>query len=107
MNMAKTFCQSLAWCDLSRENIPYGFLFLNGFGIRLNGSGYLFQQKIVICSNGLIIGVSAQADHPLSVGAIVDWNLGNNLLLFIEEIHVNNTVAIICSKMQNLKQMFQ
>ena len=25
-------------------------------------------------------------------------------LLFIEEIHINNTVVIICSKMQNLKQ---
>ena len=31
----------------------------------------------------------------------------NDLLLFIEEIHMNNTVAIICSKMQNLKQIFQ
>ena len=48
-----------------------------------------------------------QADHPLLVGAVVDWNLSNNLLLFIEEIHMNNTVAIICSKMQNLKQIFQ
>ena len=48
-----------------------------------------------------------QADHPLLVGAIVDWNLSNDLLLFIEEIHMNNTVAIICSKMQNLKQIFQ
>ena len=36
-----------------------------------------------------------------------DWNLSDDLLLFIEEIHKNNTVAIICSKMQNLKQMFQ
>ena len=41
------------------------------------------------------------------VGAVVDWNLSNDLLLFIEEIHMNNTVAIICSKMQNLKQIFQ
>ena len=48
-----------------------------------------------------------QADHPLLVGAVVDWNLSNNLLLFIEEIHMNSTVAIICSKMQNLKQIFQ
>ena len=51
--------------------------------------------------------VLAQADHPLLVGAVVDWNLSNDLLLFIEEIHMNNTVAIICSKMQNLKQIFQ
>ena len=44
-----------------------------------------------------------QADHPLLVGAVVDWNLSNDRLLFIEEIHMNNTVAISCSKMQNLK----
>ena len=49
----------------------------------------------------------AQADHPLLVGAVVDWNLSDDLLLFIEEIHKNNTVAIICSKMQNSKQIFQ
>ena len=49
----------------------------------------------------------SQADHPLLVGAVVDWNLSNDLLLFIEEIHVNNTVAIICYRMQNLKQIFQ
>ena len=50
----------------------------------------------------------SQADHPLLVGAVVDWNLSNDLLLFIEEIHMNNyTVAIICSKMQNSKQIFQ
>ena len=48
-----------------------------------------------------------QADHPLLVGAVVDWNLSSDLLLFIEEIHMNNTVTIICSKMQNLKQIFQ
>ena len=51
--------------------------------------------------------LTPQADHPLLVGAIVDWNLSNDLLLFIEELHMNNTVAIICSKMQNLKQIFQ
>ena len=44
--------------------------------------------------------------RPPSVsGGFVDWNLSNNLLLFIEEIHMNNTVAIICSKMQNLEQI--
>ena len=48
-----------------------------------------------------------QADHPLLVGAVIDWNLSNNLLLFVEEIHMNNMVAIICSKIQNLKQIFQ
>ena len=51
--------------------------------------------------------IPTQADHPLLVGAVVDWNLSNDLLLFIEEIHMNNTVAVICSKMQNSKQIFQ
>ena len=51
--------------------------------------------------------VSAQADHPLLVGAVVDGNLSNDLLLFIKEIPMNNTVAIICFKMQNLKQILQ
>ena len=45
----------------------------------------------------------AQANHPL----FVDWNLSNDLLLFIEETRMNNKVAIICFKMQNLKQIFQ
>ena len=27
-------------------------------------------------------------------------------MLFIEEIHMNNTVAIICSKMRNLNKFF-
>ena len=45
-----------------------------------------------------------QADHSLLVGAVVYWNLSNDILLFIEEIHMSNKVAIICSKIQNLKQ---
>ena len=53
------------------------------------------------------MAVQPQADHYLLVGAVVDWNLSNDLLLFIEEILMNNTVAIIWSKMQNLKQIFQ
>ena len=55
----------------------------------------------------MLLLIDPQADHPLLVGAVVDWNLSNDLLLFIEEIHMNNTVAIICSKMQNSKQIFQ
>ena len=51
--------------------------------------------------------LKAQADHPLLVGTVADWNLSNDPLLFVEEIHMNNTVTITCSKMQNLKQMFQ
>ena len=50
--------------------------------------------------------VLAQADHPLLVGAVVDWNRSFDLLLFIEEIHMYNTAAIVCSKMQNLKKNF-
>ena len=50
---------------------------------------------------------ASQADHPLLVGAVVARNLRNDLLLFIEEIHMNNTVVISRSKMQNLKQIFQ
>ena len=53
-----------------------------------------------------LTSIQTQADHPLLVGAVVDWNLSNDLLLFIEEIYMNNTTAIICSKMQNLKQIF-
>ena len=53
------------------------------------------------------ITICSQADHPLLVGTVANWNLSNDLLLFIEEIRMNNTVAIICSKMQNLKQIFQ
>ena len=55
----------------------------------------------------ILLLIDPQAVHPLLVGAVVDWNLSNDLLLFIEEIHMNNTVAIICSKMQNLKQIFR
>ena len=32
--------------DLSRENVPYGLPFSNGFGICLNGSGYPFKKKL-------------------------------------------------------------
>ena len=47
-------------------------------------------------------------DRPPSVsGAIVDWNLSINLLLFIEEKQMNNRVAIICAKVQISMQMFQ
>ena len=53
----------------------------------------------------ILLLIDPQADHPLLVGAVVDWNLSNDLSL--EEIHMNNTVAIICSKMQNSKQIFQ
>ena len=51
--------------------------------------------------------VWTQADQPLLVGPVVDGNLSNDLLLFIEEIHVNNTVAIILFQNADLKQIFQ
>ena len=36
---------SVPWLDLSRENVPYGLLFSNGFGIPLNGPGYPFKKN--------------------------------------------------------------
>ena len=51
-----------------------------------------------------------QADHPLLVGTLLIENLSIDLLFFIEqveEIQMNNAVAIICSKMQISTQMFQ
>ena len=36
----------------------------------------------------ILLFIDPQADHPLLVGAVVDWNLSNDLLLFIEEIHM-------------------
>ena len=54
-----------------------------------------------------LILVTAQVDQPLLVGAVVDWNLSIDLLLFVEKIQMNITVAIICSNMQNLTQTFQ
>ena len=36
---------SVPWRYLSRENVPYGLPFSNGFGIRLNGSGYPFKKN--------------------------------------------------------------
>ena len=44
---------------------------------------------------------------PSVSGAVVDWNPSIDLLFFIEKIYMNNMVAIICSKMQILTQMFQ
>ena len=67
--------------------------------------GILLPSNMVAKTTFCLYPVKPQADHPLLVawGAVVDWNLSNDLLLFIEEIYMNNTVAIICSKMQNLK----
>ena len=53
---------SVPWRDLSCENVPYGLLFSNRFGIRLNSSGCPFKtsttwaihlKKVVIRLNGL------------------------------------------------------
>ena len=74
----------------NRENVPAS-------ANEIQAIFLLFRKRFLI----------SQADHPLLVGAVVDWNLSSDLLLFIEEIHMNNTVTIICSKMQNLKQIFQ
>ena len=74
----------------NRENVPAS-------ANEIQAIFLLFKKRFLI----------PQADHPLLVGAVVDWNLSSDLLLFIEEIHMSNTVTIICSKMQNLKQIFQ
>ena len=37
---------SVPWRDLSRENVPYGSPFLNGFGMHLNSSGYPFKKDL-------------------------------------------------------------
>ena len=58
---------SVPWRHLSREKVPYGLLFSNGFGIPLNGLRVSVQkklssvqttwairlEKVVIHSNGL------------------------------------------------------
>ena len=59
---------------------------------------FFFNSTLHI-SVALISFIWPQAYHPLFGGRC--W------LKFIEEIHMNNTVAIICSKMQNLQQIFQ
>ena len=46
-----------------------------------------------------------QADHPLLVGLLLIEIWATTFCY--KEKHMNNTVAIICSKMQNLKQIFQ
>ena len=52
-------------------------------------------------------GLESQKDHPLLVGPLLTENyLSNVLLLIMEEIQMNNMVAIICSKMQILMQTF-
>ena len=46
--------------------------------------------------------------RPPSVsGAVVEWNLRIDLLLFTEQIRMNSTAAIMSSKMQILTQMVQ
>ena len=54
------------------------------------------------CSLLNLIPVTAQLDQPLLVGTVVDWNLSIDLLLSVEKIRINITVAIICSNVQNL-----
>ena len=49
MNIVNIFCQSHS----VTSHIPYGLLFSNRFGIRLNGLGVFVHKKIVIHLNGL------------------------------------------------------
>ena len=64
-------------------------------------------REILVKDSLLTVPITAQVDQPLLVGAVVDWNLSINLLSFVEKIQMNITVAIICSNVQNLTQMFQ
>ena len=64
-------------------------------------------REILVKDSLLTVPITAQVDQPLLVGAVVDWNLSIDLLLFVEKIQMNITVAIICSNMQNLTQTFQ
>ena len=48
-----------------------------------------------------------QTDRPSVSGAVVEWNLSIDLLLFTEQIRMNSTAAIMLSKMQILTQMVQ
>ena len=64
-------------------------------------------REILVKDSLLTVPITAQVDQPLLVGAVVDWNLSIDLLLFVEKIQMNITVAIICSNVQNLTQTFQ
>ena len=46
MDIANIFCQSPGVTS-NHENVPYGLPFSNGFGIRLNSSGYPFEKEFV------------------------------------------------------------
>jgi len=48
---------SVPWRDLSRENVPYGLPFSNGFGIRGNCSGYPLKKN---CHPFERLGLSVQ-----------------------------------------------
>ena len=48
---------SVPWRDLSRENVPYGSPFSNGFGMHLNSSGYPFKK---ICDLFERLGLSVR-----------------------------------------------
>ena len=45
INGHNEYILSVPWRDLSRENVPYGLLLSNAFGIPLNSSGYPFKKN--------------------------------------------------------------
>ena len=75
---------SVPWRDLSRENVPYGSPFLNGFGMHLNSSGYPFKKKFVICSNdlGYLFGKNC---HPFERLGLCVWKKLSSVALVGEE----------------------
>ena len=53
MNIAKIFCQSLGVTSHAKTFLMVCHFRTNSRGIRSNGLGYPFQNKNVICSDGL------------------------------------------------------
>ena len=53
-----------------------------------------FPYRNIFFMVSISLRITPLADHPLLVGATI--------FCYLEGIHMNNTVAIICSKMQNL-----
>ena len=66
---------------------------------QLKWLSYLLNLKSVSFKDSLLGGanyhMNPQADHPLLVGAVVDWNLSNDLLLFIGSYRRNIFIIYI------------
>ena len=63
---------SVPWRDLSGENVPYGLLFSNGFGIALNGSGYLLKKKLSSVRTTWVIRLEKVVIHSNGLGYLFE-----------------------------------